>query len=61
MTVIEPGRIPMSETESAAVDELLAGRSGTITRRDPNESGPLLVEVDGDTHLIDGEEASANG
>lgn len=49
-----PGRIPLNAAETAALDELLAQSSGsvTITRRDPNDSGPVLVQLEDATWLI---------
>ncbi len=46
--MIEPGRIAMNEAESAAVEKLADehdGESLTLTRRDPDETGPLLVHI----------------
>lgn len=44
------GRIPMNDAEHAAVDRLLNrhGGQGFLTRRDPGNTGPVLVHV-GDT------------
>lgn len=50
-------RIPLSETETETVDYLLtehAGKSASLTRRDPGESGPVLVHVDASTFQITG-------
>ncbi len=39
-------RIHMSEKEAMAVDKLLAKHGpGSLTRRDANESGPVLVHI----------------
>ncbi len=51
--MIQPGRIEMTEKEVAQLEALLSDLDGepvSITRRDPNESGPVLVTtVDGHT------------
>ena len=43
------GRIPLKDAEHAAVDKLLASHdaSASLTRRDPGETGPVVVEIDG--------------
>lgn len=53
-----PGRIPLTEREHKAVEKLLATHEGnaTITRRDPGETGPVLVHLGDATYQI-----SANG
>lgn len=52
-----PGRLPLNEAESAAVDKLFAeqpaDQSHTLTRRDPGETGPLLVHIGDSTWEID--------
>lgn len=58
---LEPGRITMTEAEHARLDELLAGRTGSVARRDAGETGPLVVHVDGETHLIDTGEETPDG
>lgn len=41
-----PGRLPMTAAEHRAVDRLIARYGhGTLTRRDPGESGPLLMLI----------------
>jgi hypothetical protein len=54
--MIESGHIDVSEDERAALDELLEGKdvSATVTRRDPGETGPLLVHIGSVTFVIDG-------
>lgn len=46
----------MTPEESAAVDKLLGEHPGdeshTLTRRDPGESGPILVHIGDDTWEI---------
>lgn len=48
------GRIPLADKERAAVDELLKKRDvrASVTRRDPGESGPLIVHVDDDVYVV---------
>lgn len=57
--MLSQGRIPMSDDEHEQLEQLLDehGREGvTLTRRDPGNSGPLLVQLpDGQTIEIDGE------
>lgn len=60
--MLHEGRLPLNEAEHAAVDKLIAknqdlGADGrfapvSFTRRDPEESGPLLVHVGDDTHVV---------
>ena len=53
--MLQGGRIPLSETEHAAVDKLAAENSGVslgLTRRDPGETGPLIVTADGVEYQI---------
>jgi hypothetical protein len=56
--MLEHGRIPMDETEAAAVEETLKKYAGlgqpSITRRDPGETGPLLVHFADRTFEIHG-------
>lgn len=50
------GRIPLSDAEHAAVDKLIEQNPDepvSMTRRDPGETGPLLVHVGDDTYLVD--------
>jgi hypothetical protein len=50
------GRIPMTELEHDSVDKLVAANSGqsvSLTRRDPGDTGPVLVHVGDDTYQID--------
>jgi hypothetical protein len=49
---VQESRIPMSEQEQQALEALLAAHPGkpvSLTRRDPNEAGPLLVHVGDET------------
>jgi hypothetical protein len=39
--------IPMSEKEKAEVEKVSKGKRASVTRAGQNESGPLLVEVEG--------------
>ena len=43
------GRIPLKDAEHAAVDKLLAKHDAPagISRRDPGETGPVVVDIDG--------------
>jgi len=46
--MIEEGRIPMNEQEVDEVNKLIAAHPGeqlSISRRDPGETGPLLVQI----------------
>lgn len=46
--MITEGRIPMSDTEQASLEELLATLDEPpvgFTRRDPGETGPVLVHL----------------
>lgn len=47
-----PGRIPLNKAEHAAVDKLAAKSEHadaqiSLTRRDPGNTGPVVVHVDG--------------
>ncbi len=47
--MLREGRLPLNDAEHAAVDKLAGeneGASISLTRRDPGETGPLLVHVD---------------
>lgn len=46
-------RIPMNDDEHAAVDALLEeyGR-GSLSRAFPNEEGPVVVKIDGQSFLV---------
>ena len=53
--MIGAGRIPLNEAEHQAVEELIAAHPGvavSLTRRDPGESGPVLVHVDAATFVV---------
>lgn len=48
--MLSEGRIGLEEAESKAVDKLMGENEGkpvAMTRRDPGETGPLIVDVDG--------------
>ncbi len=50
-----PERLPLTDAENDAVDKLIEANPGvpvSMTRRDPGETGPLLVHVGADTHEI---------
>lgn len=54
--MLQEGRIPLTPAEHDAVDTLVAKNPGvavSLTRRDPGESGPLLVHVGAATYLVD--------
>lgn len=54
--MLQPGRIPHDEAEGAALDKLLEQNPDaaiSLTRRDPGETGPLLVHVGDVTYEID--------
>jgi hypothetical protein len=54
--MISEGRIPLNGAERKAVDKLMHERDGaaiSLTRRDPGDTGPVLVHVDNDTYQID--------
>lgn len=55
--MLSAGRLPLTEAESDAVDVLRAQNpeaAVSFTRRNPDETGPLLVHVGDDTYEIDG-------
>jgi hypothetical protein len=53
--MLSEGRIPLTEAEDAAIARLLAKHDGTatLTRRDPGESGPVLVHIGDATWQVD--------
>lgn len=53
--MLSEGRIPLTEAESEAIAHLLEGHDGTatLTRRDPGESGPVLVHLADRTFEVD--------
>lgn len=56
--MIENRRIPLNPAENEAVDKLLAehpGKTAAFTRRDPGNTGPVLIVVGGGSWLIDEE------
>ena len=52
--MLVPGRLPLNEAEGTAIQKLVAKHdsSATLTRRDPSESGPVLVHIGDDTWLV---------
>lgn len=49
-------RIPLTTAENAAVNKLIAKNPGepvSLTRRDPGETGPVLVYVGATTYVVD--------
>lgn len=53
--MLHEGRIPLLAAEHDALDALIQKNpdaSVSATRRDPGETGPLLVQVDGNTFLV---------
>lgn len=65
MTELQPGRIPMTDTETKALDALIEehGAARSLTRRDPEETGPVIVDFDGRRFQIDanGRKRDLNG
>ena len=56
--MLTEGRIPLTDAEHGAVDDLIAMNPGlavSLTRRDPGESGPLLVYVGDSAYSVDAE------
>ena len=50
-----PGRISVNAEETKTVEKLMAEHDGaaiSMTRRDPGETGPLLLHVDDETWEI---------
>jgi hypothetical protein len=55
--MLEHGRIPHTDAEGAAITKLIAKHPAepvSLTRRDPGETGPLLVHVGDDTYEVSG-------
>jgi len=53
--MIEEGRISVQDAESAAIEKLRSENPDaaiSLTRRDPGNTGPLLVHVDDDTYEV---------
>ncbi len=54
--MLNTGRVPATPAEHNAIDDLIAKHTtdgaATITRRDPGETGPLLLHIGADTWLI---------
>lgn len=49
------GRIPLQEAEDHAISELLAdhpGQPASLSRRDPGETGPIIVQIGASTWEI---------
>ncbi len=54
--MLEPGTIPLTDTEQAALDKLEGPNAEVVsmTRRDPGETGPVLVTTaEGKTFELD--------
>jgi hypothetical protein len=53
--MLREGRIPHSQAEGAAIARLhdRHGREASLTRRDPGETGPLLIHIGEDSWEID--------
>jgi hypothetical protein len=52
---LREGRIPLEQAEHDAVDKLIANNADaavSFTRRDPGDTGPLLVHVNDDTYVV---------
>lgn len=48
MQLMDNSRIPMTSGEEKAVDALIAGNAGaaiSFSRRDPGETGPVVVQI----------------
>jgi hypothetical protein len=43
--MLTPGRIPLNQKEHNTVEKLLAGGTGGLTRRDPGNTGPVVVHT----------------
>lgn len=55
MAMVSAERIPVSDKEHAAIEKLLAkheGKNATLTRRDPGETGPVIVQIGNDSYEI---------
>ncbi len=53
--MLQEGGVPLNEDEQGAVDKLRAENPDapiSMTRRDPGESGPLVVHVEDDTYEV---------
>lgn len=52
--MLREGRIPLNEHEGAAIDKLVEQHGDlSFTRRDPGETGPLLVHIGDDIYEVD--------
>lgn len=59
--MLSDGRLPLNAAEHDAAETLAAKNKGkpvSLTRRDPGETGPLLVHVGDDTYVV-GEDGRA--
>lgn len=57
--MVEPGSIPISSEEATAlVDIRIHDKVVAYTRRDPGDTGPLLVYTETKTYLVEGEKVS---
>jgi len=53
--LLKAGRIPLHPAEHEAVEKLIAknpDEAVSVTRRDPGNTGPLLVHVGESTYLV---------
>ncbi len=53
--MLHEGRIPLEQAEHEAVDKLIEKHPGaavSMTRRDADNTGPLLVHVDDVTYVV---------
>jgi hypothetical protein len=55
--MLTEGRIPHTSAEGEAIDTLLARHKGnaTLTRRDPGETGPMIVHIGDNTWEVTAE------
>jgi hypothetical protein len=54
--MLREGRLPLTAAEHDAVDTIISKNPGepvSTTRRDPGETGPLLVHVGDRTYVVD--------
>ncbi len=53
--MLHEGRIPAEQAEHDAIDKLRATHPDaaiSFSRRDPGETGPLVVDVDDDIYIV---------
>lgn len=56
--MLSEGRIPMTEEEETAVLQLLTeGENATVSRRDPGDTGPVVVQTADATYVVTGRKA----